>query len=601
MKKKQKLSSIELLTLEMSQLQEEVLQFYVQFHLKKLEKRTRNAFKSIVGDDFSAKNIIYYCLPSEKIDINTVKNVGKSTAPKLKSFIESYEEYLAKIYRLKNKELIKAHRNRYVLGLAFKNHDFPLQLLIKDSVFQIVQYLLKNKLLFDTMKQEVYLNSYEIYSESKQMNIHELAKKFHLTTERVRQVKLSFKENLKNGLSVLKKVEEDFKSKYGIDTESSIIDITAEQYVQINQKNNTQFSNKFIQMVLGYCLSHKVNMVGEFYDVFKFRVSKSRKRHNWKNIYLIQNLMTQSVDFVALVDALHNEAIKKHVVNKRIPYFTFVDQFIQPYKLVQTELIHQTVKKILLEEFEEIMMDEESIIIKRNSLVLYHEFCSHALESIGRPAHVQEIKKKLDELYPEKEFQIGQIRSSLKRMHGFIPIGRSSVFAFQKWEGKMENFKGGTIREIVIEYLNQHSEPISLKQITQYVLQYRPKTSKSSISTNLRLKVPNPFIFYRGGFIGLESKVYSMKYEVLKLSHSIKREDWYSVYNRLVAYLEVHNHFPAPSKVSKHQVKLYNWYILQKKYCAENKLPKEKCHLISQLIQKYPRFDYRSFKKIAVS
>ena len=597
MKNKQKLSPVELLTLELNPLQEEVLQFYIQFHLKKLDKRTQNALKTIVRDDFSAKNMHYCCLPLEKLDTNSIKNVGKSTAPRLRSFIESYEQYLAWICNLKNQELIKAHRNRYVLGLAFKNHDFPLELLLTDSVFQIVEYLLNNKLLFDTIKQEVYFSSFEIYSGKTCVHLYDLAKKYNLTVERVRQLKLSFQENLRNGLSILKKMEEDFGLKYGIDTESSMIELTPEHYFRINQENNTKFSHHFIQAILGYCLSHKVDMVGKFYDVFKFRISKSRKRHNWKNIYLIQNLISQSVDFTSLVDTLHKEVVKRHVADKKLNYFIFVAKFIRPYNLVKWESIHQIVKKILLKEFEGVVMDNEFIIIKRNSLILYHEFCGQALESIGRPAHVQEIKKKLHELYPEKEFQIGQIRSSLKRKHGFIPIGRSSVFALQKWEGKLENFKGGTIREIVAEYLQQHSEPIKLKQITQYVKQFRPTTTQSSIGTNLRLKTPGPFVFYKGGFIGLKCKVYSIKYEVLKVDNSTKREDWYSVYRRLVAHLEKHNHFPTPGKVIGHQIKLYNWYILQKKCYSESKLPKDKSFLISELIRKHPRIDYRSSKK----
>ncbi len=600
--KNKKLSSVELLTLELNQLQEQVMQYYIQFELKQLDKRTQNAFKNIVGNDFSVRNIIFCCLPSERLEMSSIKNVGKSTAPKLISFLESYEQFLTWIYKLKDQELIKAHRNRFILCLAFKNHDFPLETRLMDSVFKIVEYLLENKLMFDAVKQQVYLGSFKIYSSTKE-NIHldELTNKFNLTKERVRQLKLSFQENLKYGLSVLKKLEEDLQSKYGIDTDAPMIKLTPQQYFKINQKNDTKFSHHFIQVILGYCLSHKVEMVGEFYDVFKFRVSKSRKRHNWKNIYLIQNLIVQCVDFTSMMDTLHHEVIKRHAVDKKINFISFVDRFIRSYNLIKSQTIYQLVKKIFLKEFEAISIDNGALVIKRNSFMLHHEFCSKALEAIGRPAHVQEIKDELNKLYPQREFKIGQIRSSLKRAYGFIPIGRSSVFALQKWEGKLENFKGGTIREIVTQYLQEYSEPIKIKQIVQFVVQYRPNTTLSSISTNLRLKSPNPFVFYKGGYVGLENKVYSKRYEVLELDSPIKREDWYDVFSRLVSYLEKHNHFPAPSKVTGPGVKLYNWYILQKKGCLENKLPRDKCLLIFELIRKYPRIDYRSFKKIAIS
>ena len=41
----------------------------------------------------------------------------------------------------------------------------------------------------------------------------------------------------------------------------------------------------------------------------------------------------------------------------------------------------------------------------------------------------------------------------MKREHGFVPISRTSVYGLSIWKDEFENFHGGTIREIIREYL----------------------------------------------------------------------------------------------------------------------------------------------------
>ncbi|MCY4560924.1 MAG: hypothetical protein OXC03_01130 [Flavobacteriaceae bacterium] len=596
MKKFTKLS----LGLKLNSLQKEVLLSYIQLEFEKLNVRSQNGVKSIVGNNFSLRYFLFRCLSNEEFDLSKIKNVGPQTIPFLLSFFESINEYLVWVSHQNDNKLLNAHRNKHQLALAFNLHDFPIELFHKGAIFPIVSYLLNNRLLFDKKKHDVYVQSFEIYSDSKPKHFNDLADELGISPERVRQIKQNFLHDLDKELSILSQFEEDFNSRYGIDTSTSHIELSNSSYDKINQQNGTKFSKQFILKILSHSVSDSHELVGEFFDIFKHRNSQARSRHNWKNLYLINYLYSQALDFKSLINELHREINKRHRAEKKIDFNSLIAKHLQVHNLVDQKTIHSIALTIINGEFTEVEFRDGLLTVKRNTKVLFHEFSYAALEDIGHPAHLNEIQNKLTELYPKKEFKIDQIRSSLKRVNGFVPIGRSSVFALKKWEQMSENFKGGTIREIVLEYLENQSEPIHIKKVTEYVKKFRPSTSLGSINANLRLMNPNPFVNFIGGLIGLKNKIYDLKYETAK--KGVIKEQWNESYNRLVTYLEVNDGFPFPENLYGQTENLYNWYILQRKRYFESELSDQKSSLFADLLEKYPRVDLVSnWKKVSQS
>jgi hypothetical protein len=126
----------------------------------------------------------------------------------------------------------------------------------------------------------------------------------------------------------------------------------------------------------------------------------------------------------------------------------------------------------------------------------------------------------------------------------FIHIGRSSTYGLKIWEHKKVQFKGGTIRDIVREFLLKKSRIAHLLEIYEHCKKYRPKTSIKSIRRNLEVDSKGDFIFYPQQFIGLisfnnTSEV--LKYENLprQLGKSIKSRLTYGhSINSIKSYLE---------------------------------------------------------------
>ena len=122
---------------------------------------------------------------------------------------------------------------------------------------------------------------------------------------------------------------------------------------------------------------------------------------------------------------------------------------------------------------------------------------------------VEEIADAINKKYPELEVNGASIRSSLQREKElFIYIGRSSTYGLRRWEKEQENLKGGTIRDIVEEYLELADVPKHIGEIMEYVLRFRD-TNEKNVLSNIKLEENERFTFYDGGFIGIKGKNYA--------------------------------------------------------------------------------------------
>ena len=156
---------------------------------------------------------------------------------------------------------------------------------------------------------------------------------------------------------------------------------------------------------------------------------------------------------------------------------------------------------------------DDNIIFKRNTIKQAFEYSYEALEVLGKPSKVEEITQKIIELHPNYETDENKVRASMKRNNGFVPIGRTSTFGLKKWEIELEDFKGGTIRSITIEFLEQFESPKHISLIANHISNYREDTYQRSIVDNLKADKSNTFIFLKQGFIGLNNlvKIYDIE------------------------------------------------------------------------------------------
>ena len=100
------------------------------------------------------------------------------------------------------------------------------------------------------------------------------------------------------------------------------------------------------------------------------------------------------------------------------------------------------------------------------------------------------------------------MRGSINSCKEIIFFGRTSTYGLKRWEKENPLIKGGTIRDIVEEYLLKFEEPKHISEIIIYVNKFR-NTNERNIITNLLLDKSGRFIVYKdAGFIGLTIKNY---------------------------------------------------------------------------------------------
>ena len=130
---------------------------------------------------------------------------------------------------------------------------------------------------------------------------------------------------------------------------------------------------------------------------------------------------------------------------------------------------------------------------------------------------LDEIEDVFNTRHPNVKKTTDSIRGALLREKDlFICFGRSSIYGLKKWENELENFKGGTIRQLVEEYLTGFEQPKHISEITEYIIKYRPDTGERSILTNLKVGNNKHFVFYKGDYIGLINKNYTLEETTFK-------------------------------------------------------------------------------------
>jgi hypothetical protein len=166
-------------------------------------------------------------------------------------------------------------------------------------------------------------------------------------------------------------------------------------------------------------------------------------------------------------------------------------------------------EKIINEEFDLYIDIDDNLTFHRTRAKQVHEYAIDILEQVGKPMKIHEIYNILKEEHPDVTSGLSSLRGSMQRAHEIIHFGRSSTFGLKKWEDEMEGIKGGTIRRLVLSYLNDKTEPVHIYEVTEYVLQFRPMTSAKSILMNLKLDPANVFVFFNQSFLGIKGVKYT--------------------------------------------------------------------------------------------
>ena len=574
--------------------QREIVNSFIEINTNNLSNRSKNAITSFLDGNLKIRNISERILANDKFNFQHIKNVGTKTVTELKSFFDTIIDFIEKVVEVENENDLVALRNRFFIEKTFSISSIPIEILESQSIFSLVDFLINKDVIFEKNENIIFQKAFKIYDKQPELTLDDIAEEINISRERVRQIRKGIAENLHASFQFTRNIEDDLYQKYDIDQNQQLIYVDDDLNNLINGINKTNFSNEFNTFIIYTYISEKFDLIGEIEDVLLPKYFNSRERHNWDNFYLVNKKISCSINFIDFANDLDKRSIDRIEESYNFNFNSYLLSFSTSANLNGISNISEVAENILNNEFGIYIDTDDNIKFIRNSTKKAYEYAYEALKLLGKPSKVDEINAKVEELHPDYETNDAKVRAAMKRNNGFVPIGRRSIFGLKEWENELENFKGGTIRNIVSEYLKSEIEPKHISDIAEYVLKFRPSTYERSILDNLKADETRTFVFFKNSTIGLNSKKYDSSFVELNQIESIESKSWEERYNDFAQFISINNRLPYSSGCPYEEIRIYRWYKAQKSKMKNTSYDHKKITLLNQITT---QFDVKDSKR----
>lgn len=484
----------------------------------KLSMRARNVFFEIFGQKNPNLDLVKEFIFNADFNPKKLKNVGVKTFSEINKFIEQASALIEEHIKLTStpNELAKI-KLQEITGLNVCDEYYVDKFISKE--FPIIKFTLARLpelLNFNKTETCIFNNHFGLLD--KRLTLEDIGKKYKLTRERIRQKKNIVINKAESQLEKLSLLIDYSQYKDAINFKN-ILSLPSDINDENIRKEIEEAGLLFSTFVLGNLFNSEIYSLTSLDKIERpKKISLYQNYSIFKNIrgyYLINNIISKK-EMLFFFKSNLQELCSIQKKEKRLPLSVSIGSDLT----LEKELILSSI----VEREYELPMLNSSICFPKTSNKKVFEFAREALLNIGKPAHLSEIISEIRKFNPEFNSQESSLRSALgKERDVFIYFGRSSTFGLKVWENKHQNIKGGTIRDIVEEFLMKYDIPCNFSSITEYVNKYR-KTDGHSIMNNIKMCEESRFVFYKGGYVGLVTKKYnvahpkSKKYKLEKIS-----------------------------------------------------------------------------------
>jgi len=501
----------------------------------------------VLNDKLSDLSILDYLNFFENFDIKKIRGVGVSKSYQFELFIGHLKFIIQKA--LKNTNYLKSFEFLPDVLNYYTNGKYNINQIINDCLdenkqmiyfFRLINNLLETNFFGDEGDINILKNRESIFNSISKKPMHIISKDFNLTSERIRQLSIEIENKFWNKIELLEFIigRDRIIYKDYLEFNNGIIDIDS---IALNKIEKNDFTFDFIYKIFYFILKDKYQPI-----------SVSRK--NVKKNFLV-DFKFKDINFQELIDN-----IERIVETSPIFKIKFnIEEFLKSQNLTYEgslkdlkDLLYELVKTT----FNAIPESNGNLILERSYKYMY-EYAYEILYEEGKPMTLQQLFKKIESRYPGIVKNIEALRGNMQSSDKFIYFGRSSTYGLKEWEVK-GLFKGGTIKQIVEEFLNILDRPAHISEITEYVNKYR-KTNEFNVMGNLKFDNNNKFEFFNSGFVGLKYKKYDPKdTKYNKLNLNLFRRTYLRMFSNNVSKLsldEFTEELAKKNKVSEIQIR----------------------------------------------
>lgn len=141
-----------------------------------------------------------------------------------------------------------------------------------------------------------------------------------------------------------------------------------------------------------------------------------------------------------------------------------------------------------------------------------------------------------------------QLTTFLSRDPRIISIGKSGYWGLKEW-GEVT----GSIRNIAVKIVQKSKEPIQIEDLANRILLHRPDSAFDNVATIIRQSVyMGEFVLFFDDYIGLKGKKYDDKYAIYPTSF----DEWINTYKQFV---KINRHLPYCGQ-NGYEGYLYRWH-----------------------------------------
>ena len=354
-------------------------------------------------------------------------------------------------------------------------------------------------------------------------------------------------------------------------------------FKRIRTEEGVEYSNEYITVCIAIS-NPNLHIIGDYRKAL-LKTSGAVRR-----LYLVPSKVHNIFDFNKFILVVEDTLNEKRFYPYRDDLETFVRGLIK--KSVTEEDFYDIVKEcrqILLKGYPDNIINSQ-IYFPANARKTIPNLIEDILREYNRPMTAEEICEQLNQRYPDLEQIPSKIGSNALRNSNIVAVSRSSTYALAEWNYTEK--RGGTIREIVEEYLNSLMEPIAtLSDICEYVAKYRDNVKESSVKSNLLAESTNKFsLFYKGDemYIGYSDYTFDESY-VLQEKRQGRRSFKDSV-ALLEKFIQDNQRFPYSSGVSAEEIRLNRFLGVCKTNIRKGLLEPDEQAAIERIESEYEQY-----------
>lgn len=326
---------------------------------------------------------------------------------------------------------------------------------------------------------------------------------------------------------------------------------------RIREEENVDFSDDYITVCVSTTTA-TLTLIGNYRDALLKPSSPSRR------LYLVPKSLHAIFSFILFINKIE-EMIKE---KRFYPYRDDLETFVRSLLTVEIPdedfyAIVRECRNILLKGYPDNIINSQ-VYFPANARKTIPNLIEDILREFNRPMTAEEICEQLNQRYPDLEQVPSKIGPNALRNSNIVAVSRSSTYALVEWDHTEK--RGGTIRDLAVEYLNSLFQPIApLSDICEYIAKFREDVKESSVKANLWAESNNRFsMYYKVDVLYVGFSDYSFGDEFVLQEKRQGRRTFKDSIERLEKFIKENGHFPFTSGVDAEEARLSRFYGVAK-------------------------------------